>query len=586
MEKFEYQEKDGKVFCPLANKWLVAKPEEKVRQKYICILVNDYGYSLDQMAQEQKVNNSQRGQGKARADIVIWKSKKDKDDRKAAFIVVECKAENVKIRVEDYYQGFNYAAWAHADFFVTTNEKETKFFNVDPAFLPQKLEEVIAIPTAENVDNAQKIEQIKFNVQKLSTLITPVKRRIKKADYDGILPVVSKIVFKSGEIIFRKENKTGMDLLYIKKGDLLVSSINFHQGAVAINNIGDFVCSTHYQSFSIDTTSVVPEYLITVLRSKSFINMVAGLKANGIKNESGYDFIGGFGIPVPPIPEQQEILKAYHTTLAEAGDNIAKGDSFSDGLLSDIQSKVSTLKKQEHRIETLEAIMQIIPFAATRRWEVGYILKEGRLEDIYGSFKYKSYSIHELQTESLFGLSVKASLEQKKEMIPVLRMSNVVNGEIDYSELKYLPLKCATTNKEPDKWLLRNGDFLITRTNGSKDLVGKAAVFHGKDVYTYASYLIRYRFDISIVLPEYVNNLFMTQLVREQIAVMRRQGGGQYNLNSDEIGAIRIPVPSIPEQQAIVAAYDSAKDGANIYYDKGQTLKEKAAADFEKCIFA
>lgn len=161
MAKLEYQEKDGKVFCPLVNKWLVAKPEEKVRQRYICTLVNDYGYSLDQMTQELKVNNSQRGQGKARADIVIWKNKKDKDDRKAAFIVVECKAENVKIRVEDYYQGFNYAAWAHADFFVTTNEKETKFFNVDPAFLPQKLEEVVAIPTAKDVDNAKKIEQIK-----------------------------------------------------------------------------------------------------------------------------------------------------------------------------------------------------------------------------------------------------------------------------------------------------------------------------------------------------------------------------------------------------------------------------------------
>lgn len=161
MTKLEYQEKDGKVFCPLVNKWLVAKPEEKVRQRYICTLVNDYGYSLDQMAQELKVNNSQRGQGKARADIVIWKSKKDKEDKKVAFIVVECKAENVKIRVEDYYQGFNYAAWAHADFFVTTNEKETKFFNVDPAFLPQKLEEVVAIPNAKDVDNAKKIDQIK-----------------------------------------------------------------------------------------------------------------------------------------------------------------------------------------------------------------------------------------------------------------------------------------------------------------------------------------------------------------------------------------------------------------------------------------
>ena len=41
MQTMEYQEKDGKVFCPLKNKWLVAKPEEKVRQRYICALVND-----------------------------------------------------------------------------------------------------------------------------------------------------------------------------------------------------------------------------------------------------------------------------------------------------------------------------------------------------------------------------------------------------------------------------------------------------------------------------------------------------------------------------------------------------------------
>lgn len=84
----------------------------------------------------------------------------------------------------------------------------------------------------------------KYEMVKLRTLITPVKRRIKKKDYNGVLPVVSKIVFKTGVIVFRKENKTGMDLLHVKQGDLLVSSINFHQGAVALNTIGDFVCST------------------------------------------------------------------------------------------------------------------------------------------------------------------------------------------------------------------------------------------------------------------------------------------------------------------------------------------------------
>ncbi len=62
---------DKEIFAPLKNKWLVNKPEEEVRQKYICRLVDSYGYSLDQMAQEMQVTNSQRGQGAARADIVI-----------------------------------------------------------------------------------------------------------------------------------------------------------------------------------------------------------------------------------------------------------------------------------------------------------------------------------------------------------------------------------------------------------------------------------------------------------------------------------------------------------------------------------
>lgn len=153
--------RDGrKIYCPLTDSYHIETPEEKVRQEYIIKLVNEYGYSLDQMAQEINVNNSQRGQGKARADIVVWRSKKDKDESKAAFIVVECKAENVRIREEDYYQGYNYASWAGASFFVTTNEKETKYFNVDKNYLPKELVEVVAIPTAEEALNDKKVKDI------------------------------------------------------------------------------------------------------------------------------------------------------------------------------------------------------------------------------------------------------------------------------------------------------------------------------------------------------------------------------------------------------------------------------------------
>ena len=85
----EVQIKENKIYAPLKDKWLVVKPEEEVRQRYICRLVDSYGYDLKQMDQELKVTNSQRGQGAARADIVIWKSAKDKTDSKSAFIVVE-----------------------------------------------------------------------------------------------------------------------------------------------------------------------------------------------------------------------------------------------------------------------------------------------------------------------------------------------------------------------------------------------------------------------------------------------------------------------------------------------------------------
>src|SRR5690606_26429351 len=139
----EIKKNGNKIFAPLIGKELICTPEEEVRQEYIVHLLNHYGYSLDQMAQEVKVNNSKRGQGKARADIVIWKTKEDRNSDNSPVIVIECKAEQITIHEEDYYQGYNYASWAGADFFVTTNLKDTKFFRVVKGKMPKKLEEVV-----------------------------------------------------------------------------------------------------------------------------------------------------------------------------------------------------------------------------------------------------------------------------------------------------------------------------------------------------------------------------------------------------------------------------------------------------------
>lgn len=218
----DIQIKDGKIFAPLKEKWLVLKPEEEVRQKYIGRLVDKYGFELNQMAQEVQVSNSQRGQGRAMADIVIWKSAKDKNENNSPAIVVECKAEHITVREEDYFQGYNYASWAGADFFVTTNLKETRIFKVIKGKIPKKLEEVINIPDASIINNSKKVDELlkqtkAFTRDEFSKLLFKCHNIIRNNDKlspEAAFDEISKILFI--KIRYERDN-TGAQIFSAKE---------------------------------------------------------------------------------------------------------------------------------------------------------------------------------------------------------------------------------------------------------------------------------------------------------------------------------------------------------------------------------
>lgn len=220
--------KNNKIRVPLKGKdeWLVLKPEEQVRQEYICRLVNNYGFDLEQMAQEIQVSNSQRGQGRAMADIVIWKNVKDKRENNSPIIVVECKAEHITVREEDYFQGYNYASWAGADFFVTTNLKETRIFKVVKGKIPKKLEEVVNIPDAKIANDEKKINELlkqtkAFTRDEFSKLLFKCHNIIRNNDKlspEAAFDEISKILFikiryernnNEGQIFSKEEFKKG-----------------------------------------------------------------------------------------------------------------------------------------------------------------------------------------------------------------------------------------------------------------------------------------------------------------------------------------------------------------------------------------
>ena len=155
----EVQIKDNKIFAPLINKWLSHKPEEEVRQEFICKLVNDYGYSFKQMGQEVKLTKSKRGTGRASADIVVWLNEADKKANKTAFLVVELKSKNLKLKVEDCYQGYNYATWSRAKLFAISNGNELQVYKTVEEEIPLKLQPVNDIPHLEDISDAKKLEE-------------------------------------------------------------------------------------------------------------------------------------------------------------------------------------------------------------------------------------------------------------------------------------------------------------------------------------------------------------------------------------------------------------------------------------------
>jgi len=146
----------GQIFSHIRKKWLHEIPEERVRQEYLCILVNEYGFNVEQIDEEISVTG--RGSGDARADFLIWRTAKEKAENKPAMIVVECKADNVTIDARTYHQGANYAQYERSKFFVTHNNRESKYWRVDLDKRMPNFDEIENIPHAEATD--KQIEEL------------------------------------------------------------------------------------------------------------------------------------------------------------------------------------------------------------------------------------------------------------------------------------------------------------------------------------------------------------------------------------------------------------------------------------------
>jgi type I restriction enzyme S subunit len=139
------------------------------------------------------------------------------------------------------------------------------------------------------------------------------------------------------------------------------------------------------------------------------------------------------------------------------------------------------------------------------------------------------------------------SEEKAADGIPVLRMPNIQEGEIDLRNLKYVPPEAA----DLASFRLHPGDILFNRTN-SPELVGKAAVFESDLQAIFASYLLRLICDERLVVPRYVCFWINSPWGRAWARAVRTDCVSQSNINGSKLLALPLPAPPLAEQREIV----------------------------------
>lgn len=323
-----------------------------------------------------------------------------------------------------------------------------------------------------------------------------------------------------------------------KAGEFLVAEIDAKVGGFGIvpDELNGSIVSSHYFVFGIDESKLNRSFLDFYSRTLAFRNQVA---AQGSTNYAAIrpNDVLGYSIPLPPLAEQQRIVARIEELAAKIEE--ARG-----------------LRRQA--VEAAKALLN----------------SQLRIKFESMTLKHGTSRLDNLIVEAGYGSSEKSTPERIKGAVPVLRIPNVASERLKLDDLKYTCL----SQKDCERLLLKDGDILVVRTNGSIDLVGRCAVvFNLPEPMAFASYMIRLRLDKNSIDATFAQRMLRYLRTSGQLIDFARTSAGQYNVSLGRLRSAEIPLPPVSEQQHIVIYLD----GLQAKVDALKRLQAEIAAELD-----
>lgn len=266
------------------------------------------------------------------------------------------------------------------------------------------------------------------------------------------------------------------------------------------------IVSPLYNVFEVKTSIAKIEYLSYYFKSHLVSDFINTFAKGTVRLNIPLSTLGDFPISVPPLSEQQRIVNEL------------------DLLSSIIEKKKAQLKEYDQLAQSIFYDMFGDPVTNEKGWEVNSF---GNIASFKNGINYhpknEGYSI------KCIGVG---DFQDRRE----LRDFNLIR-DLNIDEVI------------DESYYLKDGDIIIVRSNGSKELVGRNMIVYPQDKkVTYSGFCIRCRLNSLSILPIVLNRILSD---RGTMMVLRQEGRGCNisNINQKILSSLPIVIPPLSLQQ-------------------------------------
>ena len=268
-------------------------------------------------------------------------------------------------------------------------------------------------------------------------------------------------------------------------------------------------------------------------------------KGTAIKNIPPFDILKNYWIPLPPLAEQDRIIK-----------EVALWQRFIDSIDGDIEDIFKLSKKTKSKILDLAISGKLVSQDPNDEPAIELLKRinpafkpcdNSHYENLpQGWVKLRLGDVCSFERGITFPSSAKCTIKQPG-MIACIRTANVQDN-LELDDLWYVGNEYIKGNTEK---LVRKNDIIMSSAN-SRELVGKVSYVHDlTEQMTFGGFVLNIRAN-ECILPFFLFLILRTLYLKGYYLTIATQTTNIANLNTKILGDIEILLPPLTEQERII----------------------------------